>query len=60
MAKGTRSRKIPAMVTITITGENKAMYKALCKAVQKVNRIRIAHGDEAVPYVINHISTSRP
>jgi len=55
-----RSRKIPEMVVITITGTDPEMLKALRDAVNKQNRIRRARGEEPTPYVINHSSATRP
>ena len=58
--KSIRSKKIPTMVVVTIVGEDDAMYKALSKAIQNVNRKHAAHGEEPVQYIINYTSESRP
>ena len=60
-ASSVRSKKIPAIVTITITGEDKRMLTALKEAIRKVNWVRKSQGEEEIPYIINHnMSTLRP
>ena len=54
----TRTRKIPAMVSITITGEDDSTYQALRKAMIKENRRRQEQGLEPLPYTICQIPSS--
>lgn len=60
MKKSVKTKKVPVMVAITITGENDRLFHALKKAMVKENQRLQAAGKEVVPYIINYSSTARP
>ena len=55
-----RSKEIPAMITVTITGADERMYDALKLTIQRENRKRKANHEEPIPYIINQSFTIRP
>ena len=48
-----RSKEIPAMIIVTITGADERMYDALKLTIQRENRKRKANHEEPIPYIIN-------
>ena len=60
MHKGNRTMKIPAMVTVTITGDAGELYRELAKVLSDENKRRKAQGKEKLPFLINYQPTTRP
>lgn len=55
-----RSKKIPDMVCITISGDHKELYKEFVQVIRKENRKRRRHGRSSIPYIINQDQPLRP
>lgn len=55
-----RSKKIPDMVYITISGDHRELGQAIAQVIRKANYKRIMSGKASIPYIINQSSSLRP